>query len=181
MAAGIVAVALALALMGCGSSSSSSKVSASSYVKSVCSAATTWYRSIQTAGGHLQTTVHSSGSVAKVKVAYVAFVDALLHATQRTEEQLKSAGTPSVSRGKEISAQVVNAFEDARIGLTRAAGAVRKAPTSSTTAFETAAGSVQGTIQRALQSMASLSPQKSPELHAAALKTPACQRLRALG
>lgn len=180
---GMVAATLALAVAGCGSSSSSSssKVSASSYVKSVCSAAATWYGSIQTAGRHLQTAVHDSGSVAKVKVAYVAFVDALLHSTQQAEQQLKGAGTPSVSGGDKISAQVVHAFDGAKQGLTTAASAVRKAPTSSPSAFETAAGSVQGTIQRALQSMASLAPEKSPQLHSAALKDPACQRLRALG
>ena len=175
-----MAVALALVMAGCGSSSPQ-KVSASSYVKSVCGTATTWYRSIQTAGGKLQSTVHKSTSLSAAKGAYVSFVDSLLSATQRAEQQLKNAGTPAVKGGKAISDEVVHAFHGARVGLARASAQVRKAPTTSSTAFETSAAGVQGTVQRALQSMASLAPQKNSQLRAAALKDPTCQQLRAVG
>ena len=173
-------VAATLALASCGSSSSS-KVSAGSYVKSVCTTATSWYRTIQIAGRRLQATVHNSKSLSTDKGAYVHFVDSLLHATQRAEHQLKSAGIPSVNGGKKISNEVINAFDGAQRGLKTAVAQVRKAPTSSSTAFEAAAGHVQSTVQRALQSMSSLAPQKNPQLHQAALKDPSCQRLRALG
>lgn len=176
-----LAVAIvALALGGCGSSSPA-KVSAPSYVRSVCTTAGSWYRTIEVAGGSLESTVHKSKSLTKAKAAYVGFVDALLGATQRAEQQLKTAGTPSVSGGKEISDEVIKAFDSAKRGLKTAAAEVRKAPTTSSTAFESAAAGVQGKVQRALQSMSSLAPQKNPQLHAAALKDPACRRLRALG
>jgi hypothetical protein len=169
-----------LALAGCGSSSSS-KVSAGSYVKSVCTTATSWYRTIQVAGVRLQSTVHNSKSLSTDKSAYVAFVDSLLHATQRAAKQIKHAGTPAVNGGKRISNELNKAFAGAQHGLEKAAAQVRKAPTSSSTAFGTATGGVQSTVQRALQSMSALAPQKNPQLHAAALKDPSCQRLRALG
>ena len=180
-AVAIAVAVLALALAGCGSSSSSTKVSPAAYVKSVCTAAGGWFGSIESAGRRLQTTVHQSKSLAKVKVAYVAFVDELLHATQQAEQQLKSAGTPSVNDGKKISADVINAFDRAQTGLKQAAKQVRNTPTNNATAFQGAAGGVQQTVQRALQNMASLAPQKSPQLRAAALKDPSCRRLRSLG
>jgi hypothetical protein len=173
----ILAATLGLALAACGSSS---KVSASSYVKSVCTTATGWFRTIQVAGGRLQARVGQSKSLSDAKSAYIQFVDTLLRATERAEQQLKSAGTPSVKGGKKISDELVSAFDGARRGLMTAAAEVRKAPTSSSTAFDTATGGVQTTVQRALQSMSSLAPQKNPELHSAALKDPTCQRLRAL-
>lgn len=176
-----VALTVALAVAGCGSSSTSTKVSAAAYVKSVCTSAGSWFHAIQTAGAQLQSTVHESSSLKDAKGAYIAFIDSLLHATQHAEHQLKAAGTPSVSGGKKISDEVVRAFEDARRGLSGADAQVRNAPTSSATAFEAAAGSVRQTAQRALQSMASLSPQKNPQLHAAAQKEPSCQRLRSIG
>lgn len=172
-------VAAVLALAGCGSSSS--KVSADSYVGSVCSATASWYQTVQAAGKKLQSSVRTSSSLSKVKSAYVGFVDSLLHATQRAEQQLRSAGTPSVNGGKQISNEVMNAFDRAQRGLKSAAAAVRKAPTSSSTAFEAAAGGIQSTVQRSLQSMSALAPQQNPQLHSAALKDPSCQRLRALG
>lgn len=176
----VAAATLALALAGCGSSSPA-QVSASSYVKSVCTTATGWFRTIQTAGGQLQVTVHKSKSLSNAKSAYVGFVDSLLHATQRAEQQLKNAGTPSVHGGKKISNEVISAFDGAQRGLKTAAAQVRKAPTNSSTAFQTAAGGVQATVQRALQSMSSLAPQNNPQLRSAARKDPSCQRLRALG
>lgn len=177
---GVAAVTLALAAAGCGSSSST-KVSAASYVDSVCTTASGWYRSIQTAGSRLESTVHKSKSVSDAKTAYAAFIDDLLRATERAEQQLKAAGAPSVSGGTRVSNDVISAFDGAKRGLSSAADQIRKAPTTSPKAFETAASRVQATVQRSLQSMSSLAPQKNAELHAAALKDRSCQRLRTLG
>ncbi len=172
-------MAVVLAVAGCGSGSS--KVSAGSYVGSVCSATASWYRTVQVAGMKLQSTVHTSKSLSDVKSAYVGFVGSLLHATQRAEHQIRGAGTPSVNGGKRISNELINAFDRAQRGLKSAAAAVRRAPTSSSAAFEAAAGGIQSTVQRSLRSLSALAPQKNPQLHAAALKDPSCQRLRALG
>jgi hypothetical protein len=176
----ITALVTVLAVAACGSSSPK-EVSASAYVRSVCTSTATWFRSIQTAGGSLQTKVHSSHSIPAIKAAYVSFIDTLVHATGRTEQQLRAAGAPNVKTGKSVASEVVNAFDRARRGLENAANQVHKAPTSSSSAFETAAGGVQSTIQRSLASMAALAPQKNPQLHAAAQKDPSCQRLRSLG
>ena len=175
-----LAAALVLALAGCGSSSPT-MVSAASYVNSVCTTAASWYRTIEVAGARLQTTVQTSKSLSNVKSAYVDFVDTLLATTRRAGQQLRNAGTPKVDRGKKISDEVVSAFDGAQHGLKIAAAEVRDAPTSSTTGFESAAGNVQATVQRALQRMTGLAPRKNPQLHSAALKDPSCQRLRTLG
>ncbi len=174
------ALIVAIALAGCGSSSPK-KVSADTYVRSVCTSTAGWYHSVQSAAASLQTKVHSSPSISSVKTAYVSFINTLLHATSRTEQQLRAAGAPNVKNGKGVASEVVNAFDRARRGLENAATQVRKAPTNSSSAFETAAGGIQATIQRSLASMSSLAPQKNPQLHAAAQKDPSCQRLRALG
>lgn len=175
-----VTVALAVAVAGCGSSSSA-KVSAASYVNSVCTTAAGWYGSVKTAGAQLESAEHSAKSISEAKNAYATFLDDLLHATERAEQQLKNAGAPSVSGGTRISNDVVDAFDRAKRGLSSAVDQIRKVPTSSASAFETAASGVQASVQRSLQGMNSLSPQKNAELHAAAAKNHSCQHLRSLG
>lgn len=177
---GIAAVTLALAVAGCGSSSPS-KVSAASYVNSVCTTAAGWYGSIKAAGTQLESAEHSAKSISDAKSAYASFLNDVLHATERAEHQLKNAGAPSVSGGTRISNRIVEAFGSAKRGLSTAVDQIRKAPTSSAGAFETAASGVQASVQRSLQGMTSLSPENNAELHAAAVKNHSCQHLRSIG
>ena len=175
----LTAALLTLALAGCGSSSSG--ISPAAYVKSVCGTAATWYRTIQSAGGTLTSALHSSGSTSQIKTSYVNFVTGLSQATRTAESRLRAAGTPSVKGGKQIANALVGAFTSASHGLSLAALAANKLPTTSRSAFDSAASQVQIQVQRALASMTSVAPQNNPQLHAAAAKDPTCQQLKTLG
>ncbi len=176
----LTAALVALALAGCGSSSSGS-VSSAAYVRSVCGTAANWYRTIQSAGGTLTSALHGSGSTSQIKTSYVDFVNGLSHATRTAENRLRAAGTPAVKGGKQISNALVDAFSTASHGLSLAAVAANKLPTTSRSTFDSAAGQVQIQVQRALASMTSVAPQNNPQLHAAAAKDPTCQQLKTLG
>lgn len=176
-----VAIMAAIAVAGCGSSSSGNTVSAATYVKSVCGAASTWFHSIEGVGNTLKSATKSQGSLTKTKTAYTAFVVGVLHATQRAETQLKAAGTPSVSNGSKIESELVKAFSTAAQGLSSAATQAQQIPTTSKTAFNSAGGRVQAQVQQAISSMSTITPEKNPQLKAAAAKDPTCQQLKSLG
>jgi hypothetical protein len=169
----------ALALAGCGGSSHSG-VSPASYVKTVCSAATNWRNAIQSAGTKLSSGVNTK-SLTKAKAEYVAFVNSLVAATGQASSQLRSAGSPAVSNGKQISGSLVHIFDQAKSTLAQAASQASTLPTSSPRAFETAASKVVTSIRSSLAGMSQVTPEKNSELHAAAAKDPTCQKLAASG
>ncbi len=156
-------------------------MSAATYVKSVCGAASTWFHTIEGVGATLKSATQSQGSLEKTKTAYTAFVTGILHATQRAESQLKAAGTPSVKNGTKISQELVGAFSSAARGLSSAASQAQKIPTTNKSAFNTAGSRVQAQVQQAIASMNAVTPEKNPQLHAAAAKEPTCQQLKSLG
>jgi ABC-type Fe3+-citrate transport system substrate-binding protein len=175
----LLAAALAVAVLavaGCGSSSNPSSVSAASYVKSVCTAATTWKNAIQSAGSQLQSQA-SSKSLPKTKSAYVSFVSSLVSATGAAQSQLSSAGAPSVSNGKRISSTLVGIFTNAKHSLTQALSDAQAIPTGNAKDFQTKAAAVQGDVRSALAAMSSVTPEKNPALHAAAANDPTCKTL----
>jgi hypothetical protein len=176
LAPALVIAALAAAGCGSSSSSSSSSVSAASYVKSVCTAATNWRNSIQTAGNQLQASA-SSKSLPKTKAAYVSFVSGLVSATGNAQSELSSAGSPSVSGGKKISSTLVGIFTTAEGSLKQALTDSQSIPTTTQKDFETAATKVQTDVRNALAAMSSVTPEKNPGLHAAAAKDPTCKSL----
>lgn len=169
----------ALAVAGCGGSSSSG-VSPAAYVKSVCTAATSWRDAIQSAGTKLRSGV-STKSLGKAKTEYVGFVNSLVAATEQAESQLKSAGSPSVSGGAQISGSLVRIFHNAKGALSQAASEAAALPTSSPRAFEASASKVVVSIRSSLAGMSSVTPEKNAELRSAAAKDKTCQSLAASG
>ncbi len=167
--------AAALALAGCGSSKPSG-VSPASYVKSVCTAASSWKNAIEGAGVKLQS-VASSKSLSTTKSAYVSFVNSLASATGVAKNQLAAAGTPSVSNGKSISQTLVQVFGQAKTNLDAAAADAAKIPTTSKSAFSAAANKVQTDVRNSLAGMSRITPEKNPQLHTAAAKDPTCRSL----
>jgi hypothetical protein len=169
-----------LSLAGCGGSSSGT-VSASTYVKNVCGAASTWFHAIENVGSKLKSTVTPNGSLSQTKTAYVSFVEGVQRATQHAESQLKAAGTPSVKNGKQVSNALVRAFTSASEGLSTAASHANQIPTTSKSAFQSAGTRVQGEVQQAIASISTIAPQNNPQLRAAALKDPTCKQLKTPG
>jgi hypothetical protein len=173
LAAALAAVTIALA--GCGGSGSSS-VSPAAYVSSVCKAATNWKNSIQMAGTKLSSGINTK-SLALAKAEYVAFVGALVSATTNAESQLKAAGSPSVSNGKQIAGTLVRIFTGAKGSLANAEAQAAALPISSPRAFETAATQVVSGIRGSLAAMSSVSPEHNAQLRDAATKDPTCRTL----
>jgi hypothetical protein len=176
--AAVLATAL-VAVAACGGSSSSG-VTPATYVTSVCSAATTWRNAIQSAGTKLSTGVNTR-SLTKAKADYVTFVNSLVSATSQAESQLRSAGAPSVSNGKQIANSLVHIFDSAKGTLSQAASQAAALPTSSAKAFASAASRVVTSIRASLAGMSSVTPEKNAELHAAASKDKTCQSLASSG
>ena len=149
-------------------------------MKSVCTAATNWRNSIQSAGTKLSSGVNTK-SLTKAKAEYVSFVNSLVTATGQASSQLKSAGSPAVSNGKQISDSLVRIFDQAKGALAKAASQASALPTSSPHAFASSASKVVTSIRSSLAGMSNVTPEKNSELHAAAAKDKSCQSLAASG
>lgn len=172
----VAAVATAaLMLAGCGSSKSSG-VSPSSYVKSVCTAASGWKTAIESAGVKLQS-VANSKSLSATKTGYVSFVQSLASSTGTAKNELAAAGTPAVSNGKSISQTLVQVFTQAKSNLDTAAAAAAQIPTTSKKAFDASASKVQTDVRNSLSGMSKIAPENNPQLHTAAAKDPTCRSL----
>jgi hypothetical protein len=170
-------VAAALVVAGCGGSSSgSSSVSASSYVKSICTAVGTFRSDVQskiTSLGAANITTPAQG-----KKALQDFLSAASTSSDAAVTKLKGAGTPNVNNGKQISTSLVNAFNTLSSALKQAETSTNNLSTSSKAAFASGAKTIQTNIQSSIQGMlSSLSALKSADLQSAAKNEPACTSL----
>jgi hypothetical protein len=173
----IVTALVAVAVAGCGGSSSSG-VSPAAYVRSLCTALGTWKNEIQSAGLALQSSGAGTASPAVAKQDYQRFVSALLSATQHATSTLQAAGSPGVTRGKQIAGGLTRAFDRAGSELSRANAQAAAIPTRNASVFQIGAASVTAQIKTALQGIATVTPGQSAELRTAAAKAPACQALK---
>lgn len=167
-------VVVAVALVACGGSST---VPPTSYVKSICTALDSWKTRIQSAGSSLQSSGLTTASPANAKTEYIRFVSTLLAATRQTTGSLKAAGTPAVTGGATIAGALTGAFDRGTQGLATALSHAQAIPTTSTSAFGSAATAVTTEIRSALQSIGAITPRSSPQLRAAATKEPSCRAL----
>src|SRR5207248_4892850 len=92
--------------------------------------------------------------------------------------KLKSAGTPDVSEGKQISSSLVNAFNQLGSSLKQAGASASSLSTSSAAAFKSGFLTIQNNIRSSLTSLLSgLGSLHSSQLSQAAKKEPACTSL----
>jgi hypothetical protein len=167
---GVVAV-----LAGCGGSSSSA-VSASTYVKSICSAIGPFEKNIQARSKALN--LASITNVRQGKTALLGFLVAMVTDTDRAVAQLKAAGTPDVGNGKQIASGVVGAFARMKGALAQAAKRADSLPTNSPTAFKNGANKLGNNVESSIGGIsAGLAGLKSPELEKAAAGDPTCKTL----
>jgi len=166
-----------LLVAGCGgSSSSSSSVSASSYVKSICTAVGGFRTDVQQKISSLGAANVSTPD--QGKKALQDFLSSASSSADSAVTKLKDAGTPNVSNGKQISTSLVNAFNTLSSALKQAESSTNSLPTSSKAAFAAGAKSIQTNIQGSIQGMlSSLSALKSADLANAAKSEPACTSL----
>jgi hypothetical protein len=172
----LVVVGLAAFLLAsCGGSS---QVKPSAYVKSMCQALGGWKNTIQSAGVALQSSGAATASPPVAKNDYQRFVAALVIATRRAGNSLRSAGAPAIKNGNRIAGRLTQAFDQATNRLARASTEVKSIRTDSPSTFQLGASSVNGDIRGALQSIAAASPGQNQTLRTAAAKEPACQVLQ---
>ncbi len=171
-------LALSATLVACGGSSGSSGTSPATYVKSICQAVAPFVKDVQARSTALN--LSTITSAAEGKQALQGFLTAVAGDTDQAVGKLKSAGSPSVSNGKAISAAIVNAFTQLKTALSGAATQAGSLPTASPAAFKTAAQALGTSVQSSMSSIgSSLNPLKSAELEKAAKKEPSCQPLGA--
>jgi hypothetical protein len=170
-----LAALAALFLAACGGST---QVRPAAYVKSMCAALGNWKNTIQSAGTALQSSGAATAARPVAKADYQKFVSALVTATRRADDTLKSAGVPAVNGGKQISVRLNRAFDTASHRLDQAETQAKAIKTDSATSFQLGASAVTAEIRSALQAIAGVAPGQSAQLRRAAAKEPACQALQ---
>ena len=158
---------------GCGSSDSS-KVSTASYVSSVCSAIAPLERDVVARSTQLKNTTARNAAEAKQNLQ--GFLKAVEQDADRALARIKSAGTPNVSGGKNVSATIVRTFTQLRDALSTAVKKAATLPTDSPTAFQSSAQALLASVGTALNQIGT-SGLNNPEVEKEAARQPACKRL----
>jgi hypothetical protein len=173
--AALVAVLL---VAGCGgsSSSSSSSVSASSYVKSICTAVGSFRTDVQQKISSLNPA--SFSTPVQGKKAFQDFLSSLATSADAAASKVQGAGTPDVGNGKQISSAVSNAFGKLSSTLKSAETSANSLPTSNSNAFKAGILSLETNVRNSLSGLTSgLSGLKSSALEQAAKKEPSCSSI----
>jgi len=162
-----------LVCAGCGSSGSS-KVSASTYVKSVCSAISPLERDV---GNRLSALGGSSATnAAEAKKTLQDFLGAIAQDSDQAVSHLRSAGTPDITNGHTVAGAIVRAFTELRDAMRVAVTKSQSLPTDSAASFNSAAQALTTSVRGSLNSI-DASGLTNPELEKAAAKEPACKSL----
>jgi hypothetical protein len=159
---------------GCGGSSgSSSKVSAGSYVKSVCSAILPLERDVV---ARSQAVNKPSPNATQAKKTLQGFLAAIEQDSNRALSRIRSAGTPDISDGTTVANSIVRAFTRLRDAIHTAAGKASTLPTDSPNSYSTAAQALNTSVR---SSLSNIDPSgfSNPEVEKAAAKQAACKLL----
>ncbi|HKO27205.1 MAG TPA: hypothetical protein VJU80_07080 [Solirubrobacteraceae bacterium] len=160
---------------GCGSGSGgSSKVSASSYVKSVCSAISPLERDVVTRSSALNSSTATNATEAKQTLQ--GFLNAIEQDSEHAVSQIRAAGTPDISGGKTVSGAIVRTFSELRDAMKVAVTKSQALPTNSASSFNSAAQALTTSVRGSLNSI-DASGLSNPDLEKAASKEPACKSL----
>jgi hypothetical protein len=177
IAVATVLLALAAAAAGCGSSSTStSKVSARTYVATLCRAVLPFERNLVVHGSLLNKA--SPSNTAASKKALQSFFAAVSDDTSSAATQVRHAGTPDVKNGPQIAAAIGTAFNQLRSATRRAVSQAATLPTSNQKAFRSAASTLFAHFRSAMNGIGDslqTNALSSPELQQAAKNTPACK------
>lgn len=174
---GAIAIVV-VALTGCGGRSG---VTPAAYVKSICTAITSWRGQVDNASGQFESTFPKSASLVEAKQRLSAFVAALLRAATGGITATKAASFPDVNGGRRIATSLVGAFENAQRSLGGAASEATLIPTTGNRAFAAAESQVRTAVTATLHAMNTVSPSTNPVLRREIEKQPACAALRAPG
>jgi hypothetical protein len=158
---------------GCGSSSPS-RVSAGTYISSVCSAITPLEQDVVNRSSALK--ISPATSAAQAKKTLQTFLTAVAADSDHALARIQAAGTPDIDNGKTVAATIVKAFTEVKDTLHTAETKANSLPTSSPTAFKAGAQGL-GTSVGASLSNIDRSGLSNPDLEKAAAGQSACKSL----
>lgn len=158
---------------GCGSGGSS-KVTARSYVRSVCSAISPLERDVVTRSSALNNSPASNATDAKKTLQ--GFLNAIADDSSHAVSQIRAAGTPDISNGKTVSGAIVKTFTELRDAMRVAVSKAQSLPTGSANSFNTAAHALTTSVRGSLNNI-DASGLSNPDLEKAAAAEPACKSL----
>jgi len=158
---------------GCGSSNSS-KVSAGTYVSTVCSAISPLERDVVSRSSALNST--TAPNATQAKKALQGFLVAVEGDAARALSKIKSAGTPDISNGKTVAGTITKTFTELRDALRLAVTKSKSLPTDSPSSFRTAAQALGASVKNSLNGIDS-SGLTNPDLQKAAAGERACKSL----
>lgn len=176
--AAIVTLSLAVLPAACGGShaGSSHRVSAQSYVKSLCTAVLPFERSLLAHSVLLNSA--SPDNPAKSKQALQSFFAAVSNDTTTAVTRLRQAGTPDVKNGQRISTAVEAAFGQLQSAMSRAAQQANSLSTKNKAAFRSGAAGLSSSLRTSMNAIGSSlqsTALRSPALRQAASRSPACK------
>lgn len=166
-------VIVLLLCAGCGSGGSS-KVSAGTYVKSVCSAISPLERDVVTRSSALNNS--TATNAAEAKRTLQSFLNAIEQDSEHAVSQIRSAGTPDISGGKTVSGAIVRTFSELRDAMKVAVTKSQALPTNSASSFNSAAQALTTSVRGSLNNI-DASGLTNPDLEKAASTEPACKSL----
>jgi len=157
----------------CGSSGSS-KVSAGTYVSTVCSAISPLEKDVVSRSSALNST--TAPNAAQAKKALQGFLVAVEGDATRALTKIQSAGTPDISNGKTVAGTILKTFTELRDTLHVAVTKSKSLPTDSPSSFKTAAQALGASVRNSLNGIDS-SGLTNRDLQKAAVGQPACKTL----
>ncbi len=158
---------------GCGSSGSS-KVSARTYVRSVCSAISPLVTDVATRSSALNNS--SASNATEAKKTLQGFLTAIAQDSDHAVSRIRSAGTPDISDGKSVANAIVKTFIELRDAMQAAVTKSKSLPTDSASSFNSAAQALTTKVRGSLNSI-DASGLSNPDLEKAASTEPACKSL----
>jgi hypothetical protein len=160
---------------GCGSSDSS-KVSAAAYVKTVCSAISPLEHDVVTRTEALSAA--TAANAVQAKKTLEGFLAAVGQDADQAVSRISGAGTPDISNGKAVASDIVKAFTQLRDAMHAAGKKASSLPTSSPSAYKTAAQALNANVRASLNNI-DASGLSNPAIEQAAAKEPVCKSLSA--
>src|ERR1700733_12074409 len=170
-----LAVLLTAALCAACGSSGSSKVSASTYVGSVCSAIAPLKKDVVSRSSALNGA--TAANATQAKKALQGFLVAVESDSTNALTKIQAAGTPDITNGKAVAGTIVKAFTQLRDAMKVALTKSDSLPTDSPSAFRTAAQALGASVKSSLNNIDS-SGFSNPSIEKAAGSQAACKRLR---
>lgn len=169
-----LAVLLTAAFCAACGSSGSSKVSASTYVGSVCSAIEPLEKDVVSRSSALNGA--TAANATEAKKALQGFLVAVESDSDHALTKIQAAGTPDIANGKAVAGTIVKAFTQLRDAMRIALTKSDSLPTDSPSSFRTAAQALGASVKSSLNNIDS-SGFSNPEIEKAAGSQAACKSL----